>query len=111
VAIKGYNIILDLLNDLVKFQSIFIKSYFYNKSKDMPSGKEARPYMPSDEEARPYMPNSEEARPYTASNKKARPYMAIRHRKGCPKGSKNKPNVYIALNDGKDAVYIEIFIT
>jgi hypothetical protein len=67
--------------------------------------------MPSDKEARPYTPSSEKARPYIAGNKKARPYIAIWHRKGCPKGSKNKSNIYIALNNGEDAVYIEIFIT
>jgi hypothetical protein len=67
VAIKGYNIILDLLNSLVKFWSTIVKPYFYNKSKDIPSGKEARPYMPS----------GKKARPYTAGNKKARPYIAI----------------------------------
>jgi hypothetical protein len=76
----------------------------------MPSGKEARPYTPSNKEARPYIPNSEEARPYTAGDKKARPYIAIRHKRGCPKGSKNKPNIYIVLNNSKDTVYIEIFV-
>jgi hypothetical protein len=67
VAIKGYNIILDFLNGLVKFRSIIIKLYFYNKSKDISSNKEARPYIPS----------NKEARPYTTGNKEARPYMAI----------------------------------
>jgi hypothetical protein len=77
VAIKGYNIILDLLNGLVKFQSTIIKPYFYNKFKDTPSGKKARPYTPSDEEVRPYTPSSKKAGPYTADDKKARPYIAI----------------------------------
>jgi hypothetical protein len=66
--------------------------------------------MPSSEEARPYMPSSKEARPYTAGDKEARPYIAIWRGRGCPKGSKNKPNIYIMLNNGKDVVYIEIFI-
>jgi hypothetical protein len=77
----------------------------------MPNGKEVRPYMPSNKEARSYISSSKKARPYTAGNKKARPYTAIWHRKGYPKGSKNKPNIYIMLNNGKDIVYIEIFIT
>jgi hypothetical protein len=86
----------------------------------MLSGKEARPYIPSDKEARPYMASNKEtrpytignkkARPYTIGNKKARPYIAIWYRKGYPKGSKNKPNIYIILNDGKDIAYIEIFV-
>jgi hypothetical protein len=77
VAIKGYDIILDLLNSLVKFRSTIIKLYFRGKSKDISSGKEARPYIPSDKEARPYMPSSKEARPYIAGNKEASPYIAI----------------------------------
>jgi hypothetical protein len=111
VAIKGYNIILDLPNSLIKFQSTIIKLYFYNKSKNTPSGKKARFYIPSDKKARPYTSSNKEARPYTAGNKKARPYIAIWYRKGYPKGSKNKPNIYIALNNGKNTAYIEIFIT
>jgi hypothetical protein len=101
VAIKDYNIILDLLNGLVKFRSTIVKLYFYDKSKDIPSGKEARSYTPS----------SKEARPYTAGNKEARPYTAIWRRRGYPKGSKNKSNVYIVLNNGEDMAYIETFIT
>jgi hypothetical protein len=56
------------------------------------------------------MPSSKEARPYTASNKKIRPYIAIWYGRGYPKGSKNKPNIYIILNDSKNMAYIEIFI-
>jgi hypothetical protein len=100
VAIKDYNIILDLLNNLIKFQSTIVKLYFRNKSKDIPSGKKAKPYTPS----------SKKARPYTAGNKKTRPYIAIWYRKKCPKGSKNKPNIYIAFNNSKDTAYIKIFI-
>jgi hypothetical protein len=37
--------------------------------------------------------------------------MAMQYRKKRPKGSKNKPNIYIILNNGKNIVYIEIFIT
>jgi hypothetical protein len=49
-------------------------------------------------------------RPYTPSSKEARPYMAIWYRRGRPKGSKNKPNIYIILNNGKDMAYIEAFV-
>jgi hypothetical protein len=101
VAIKGYNIILDLLNSLVKFRSTIIKLYFYNKSKNISSNKKARPYIAGNKKARPYI----------ANNKEARLYIVIRCRKGCPKGSKNKPNIYIMLNNGKDMAYIEIFVT
>jgi hypothetical protein len=101
VAIKGYNIILDLLNSLIKFQFTIIKLYFCNKLRNIPSNKKARPYIP----------NSKETRPYVVNNKKVRPYRAIYYRKRYPKGSKNKPNIYIMLNDNKDIAYIEAFIT
>jgi hypothetical protein len=77
----------------------------------MPSDKKARPYTPNNEETRPYMASSKEIRPYIVNNKKTKPYIAIRHKKRRPKGSKNKPNIYIALNDGKNTAYIEAFIT
>jgi hypothetical protein len=77
----------------------------------MPSNKEARPYIASNKKARSYIANNKKARPYTANNKKPRPYIAIWYRKGYPKGFKNKPNIYIIFNNGKNMVYIEIFIT
>jgi hypothetical protein len=77
MAIKGYNIILDLSNSLIKFQSTIIKLYFYNKSKDIANNKKARPYIANNKKARPYTADNKEARPYTTGNKETRPYIAI----------------------------------
>jgi hypothetical protein len=77
----------------------------------MSNNKKARPYTTSNKKARPYIASNKKARSYTANNKKTRPYIAIWYRKRCLKGSKNKPNIYIILNNSKDIVYIEIFIT